>query len=186
MSITLIHIVSMKEGRHAAVRGLPPPSGLLPASRRHSRAPTRESMPLADGPPTTAGPSPRHPPLPPPPSGLLPRGGGLRWGQPRALGPRGDPSATSAPPPNASQPLPCLLKPAPEPVEGGLRDSVHWRTGPPPRFTSKCRKMSQNVALFQPSTRKSRDLRVKNLTIWAHSRPFWPISVQFLRSASHA
>ena len=39
----------------------PPPFGLLPTAPRHSRAPTRESMPLLSG---CARPPARHPPLP--------------------------------------------------------------------------------------------------------------------------
>ena len=38
----------------------------------------------------------------------------------------------------------------PEPVEGGLRDSAHWRAGPPARFTSKCRKSRRMSHYFNP------------------------------------
>ena len=149
-------------------------------------------MPLADGSPTTAGPSPRHPPLPPPPSGLLPRGGGLGWGQPRALGPRGDPRATSAPPPNASQPLPWPSKPVLSPSKPALsrlkgpRDPARWRAGPRPDLrvnVAKCRRMSH---YFAPPLVNPCNLRVKNLTFWAHFRPFWPISVHFRLTRRHS
>ena len=115
----------------------PPPFGLLPTSRRHSRAPTRESMPL-----------------------------------PARIAHYGEaPGATSAPPSNAPISLPCLLK--------DPRNTRRWRPGPSARFTSKCRKMSQNVALFHTPTRRMSLLRVKNLTFLAKTRPFWSISVHF-------
>ncbi len=60
-------------------------------------------------------------------------------------------------PPMPPIPLSCLSRPVearPEPVEG--RPETLWRRRPVSvgPFTSKCRKMSQNVALFHPSTRK--------------------------------
>ena len=141
--------------------------GAIGASPRHARAPTRASIPhprrrLASAPPRTVIPVRRHGnPCP------------LLSGCARA------PCATSAPPPNASIALPCLLKPVLSPSKGGFRNTRRSRPGPPAPFTSKCRKMSQNVALFRSPTRKLCNLRVKNLTFLAETWPFWPISVHF-------
>ena len=76
------------------------------------------------------------------------------------------------------------MSPEPEPVEGG-----HWHglaRRALARFTSKCRKMSQNVALFRPPLVNPCNLRVENLTIWADSRPFSPISVHFRLTRRHS
>ena len=64
------------------------------------------------------------------------------------------PGATSAPPTNAPIPLPCLLKPVLSRSKGIPETPGAGALACQPRFTSKCRKMSQNVALFRPSTRK--------------------------------
>ena len=72
------------------------------------------------------------------------------------------PSATTpAPPPNTLQPLPCLSAPVlslSKPVlslsKGGRLKPHALAPGRPARFTSKCRKMSQNVALFHTPTRR--------------------------------
>ena len=110
--------------------------GAMGASCRHSRAPTRESMPLISGCDTRPS---RQRPYPP----TMP------------------------------------VEACPEPVEGHPRNTRRWRPGPSARFTSKCRKMSQNVALFHTPTRRMSLLRVKNLTFLAKTRPFWPIPVHF-------
>ena len=141
----------------------------------------------------------------PPPSGLLHHGGGLRRGerirtgtrnppppsgaQPssfscadtgihapsrRDLAPRRDPPPRH--PPISSMPL-SPYHACPEPLEGSPPNPGVVRPGSPARFTSKCRKMSQNVALFHTSAPRLRNLRVKNLTFLAKNRPFWPIFV---------
>ena len=81
------------------------------------------------------------------------------------------PGATSTPPANAPIPLPCLLK--------DPRNTRRWRPGPPVRFTSKCRKMSQNVALFHTPTRRMTHFTSKKPHVFgqkpailAHSRSF--------------
>ena len=76
----------------------------------------------------------------------------------------------------------------PEPVEGPVlslsKGGRSERTAPagPGRQpdlrvnVAKCRRMSH---FFIPPLGECRTLRVKNLTIWADFRPFWPISVHF-------
>ena len=130
-------------------------------------------MPLPHVQPTTADPRRRL--------ASSPTGGGLRWGGEAGA------AATSAPPPNASQPLPCPVETCPEPVEA-CPEPVEGGTLEPPGAggpgrqpdlrvnVAKCRRMSH---FFIPPLGECRTLRVKNLTIWAHSRPFRPISVQF-------
>ena len=201
--------------RHDTRRSPRPRFGLLPASRRrHSRAPTRESMPLADGPPTTAGPSPRHPPLPPPPSGLLPASRRhsraptresmpLADGPPTTAGP--SPRHPPLPPPPSGllprggglrwgattrtrptrRPPPRHHSRAPEPVEGGPSNPDCARAGPPSRFTSKCPKMKMSHYFAPP---------LVNLEIceWKTSRfgpisgHFGPFSVQFRLTRRHS
>ncbi len=120
--------------------------------------------------------APPAPVRPPPPRG------GLRWGQPRALGPRGDPRCDIRPSP---QPLPTptmAVEACPEPVEEGPRDPAQWRPAPPARFTSECRKMSQNVALFRPSTRKPPTLTSEKPHVLG---PFPAILANFRSIPSH-
>ncbi len=96
-------------------------------------------------------------------------------------------AATSAPLPSAAQPLPCLSKPAlnrSKPVLSLSKGGRSERTAPagPGRQpdlrvnVAKCRRMSH---FFIPPLGECRTLRVRNLTFWADSRPFWPISVHF-------
>ena len=81
-----------------------------------------------------------------------PHRGGLRRGPPAPR--RHAPSATTpAPPPNTLQPLPCLSKPVLS-LSRATRNHLALSPGPPARFTSECRKMSQNVALFHTPTRR--------------------------------
>ena len=101
--------------------------------------------------------------------------------------------ATSVPPPNASQPLPCLLepvlsslKPVLSPSKGG-HSKPTW-PGAPGREpdlrvnVAKCLRMSH---YFAPPLVNPCNLRVENLTVWAHSRPFWPISVHSRLTRRH-
>ena len=165
MSTILIHIVSMKEGRHAVGSGLPPPLGLLPPP----------SGLLTHGGRIEEGGTNTYQDTDPPPIGraafvILVR----RHGNPRSLAARPPtteretPAATPAPPPNASQPLPCLLS-APETT--GLP-----RPAPPARFTSKCRKMSQNVALFHTPTRRMAHFTSKKPHVFGQNRAILAIS----------
>ncbi len=175
--------------------------GAIGASPRHARAPTRASMPhprrrLASSPNGgglrwgerralglrkwrgqrvhgAIGPSPRHARAP------------TRESMPLLSGCARAPGATSAPPPNAPNSLSCLLKPVLSPSKGASETRGAGAPGPPAPFTSKCRKMSQNVALFRSSTRKLCNLRVKNLTFLAETWPFWPVSVHF-RGSGHS
>ena len=138
----------------------------------------------------------------PPPFSLLPRGRGLRWGSDAlpccasgaggesmepwarlapsfpypdtgihapALRLRTSPGATPAPPTNAPIPLPCLLKPVLSRSKGIPETPGAGAPACRPRFTSKCRKMSH---YFGPPLVNPCNLRVRNLTIWARSRPF--------------
>ena len=109
-----------------------------------------------------------------------------RWRRPSIVGvrvaraARGIPAqrATSAPPPNAPNSLPCLLN-DPEPLG----------TGAPGRWPDlrvnvpKCPRMSH---YFAPPLVNPLHLRVENLTFWADSRPFWPISVHFRLTRRHS
>ena len=173
---------------------------------RHSRARHGNPRPLATGPPTTPLCRPSAPlpsfscpdtgthapgdrtadyaPTSPPSVILVPRHGNPRLPRPDRRHYMCEPRPRHQPlPPTPPTPLTCSLRPVeacPEPVEGRPETTWRRRAAAPSRFTSKCRKMSQNVALFRPSTRKLASLRVENLTIWADSRPFWPISVHFL------
>ncbi len=95
------------------------------------------------------------------------RGGGLRRGPPPPSAPHCDIR------PFLQRPHPPTIPPKPR---------RRARRGASARFTSKCPRMSH---YFAPSTRKLQSLRVENLTIWVETRPFWPISVHFLRSDTH-
>ena len=86
-------------------------------------------------------------------------------------------ATTSAPPHDAPIPLPYLLWPCRMPP----RNPASWRRGAPARFTSKCRKMSQNVALFHTPTRRMAHFTSKNLTFLTKTGPFCPVSVHSLR-----
>ena len=105
-------------------------------------------MPLPHVQPTTADPRRRL--------ASSPTGGGLRWGGRPAL-PRHPPL-----PPTPPNPYHALLKPALSPSKPALSLSKGGHSnhqalagrGSPARFTSKCRKMSQNVALFHTPTRR--------------------------------
>ena len=159
----------------------PPPSVILVPRHGNPR-------PLATEPPTT-------PLRPPPPSVILvPRHGNPRLPRPDRRHYMCEPRPRHQPlPPTPPTPLTCSLRPVeacPEPVEG--RPETHLapaRPGPSARFTSKCRKMSQNVALFRPSTRKlaqvtsgkSHDLD-RFPAILAHFRSF-PASGNHVRGA---
>ena len=135
-----------------------------------------------------------------PPFGLLPRGGGLRWRERPTLRlrkwrgrrvPRRDtrpspqrPSSPTMPVEACPDPVEACPEPVeacPEPVEGGGPKPPG--AGAPGRRPDlrvnvpKCPRMSH---YFAPSTRKLCNLRVRNLTFWAHFRPFWPISGHFL------
>ncbi len=102
-----------------------------------------------------------------------------------ALRLRASPRRDIRPSPQRPQ-LPIMpVEACPEPVEGGLPKHPALVPGPPARFTSKCRKMSQNVALFRSPTRKLCNLRVKSLTFLAETWPFWPVSVHF-RGSGHS
>ena len=116
---------------------------------------------------------------PPPPSGAQPSSfscadTGIHAPSRRDLAPQRDPHRDTRPFPQCPYPptMPVLnLSKGPPPNPGVVRP------GSPARFTSKCRKMSQNVALFHTSAPRLRNLRVKNLTFLAKNRPFWPIFV---------
>ncbi len=143
-----------------------------PPPLRHSRAPTREPMSPAHQSLTAAAWPPPH-------------RGGLRRGPPAPR--RHAPSATTpAPPPNAPPTPTMLVGPCPEPVgacrslsKGGRLKPHALAPGRPARFTSKCRKMSQNVALFHTPTRRMSHFTSKkphvfgrNPAILAHFRSF--------------
>ena len=103
---------------------------------------------------------------PPPPSGAQPSSfscadTGIHAPSRRDLAPQRDPPPRH--PPISSMPL-SPYHACPEPLEGSPPNPGVVRPGSPARFTSKCRKMSQNVALFHTSAPRLRNLRVKNLT----------------------
>ena len=132
-------------------------------------------MPLPHVQPTTADPRRRL--------ASSPTGGGLRWGGRPAL-PRHPPL-----PPTPPNPYHALLKPALSPSKpalslskGDTRTTRRWRAGSPARFTSKCRKMSQNVALFHTPTRRMPHFTSKK----PHDLgPFPAISAHFRSIPSH-
>ena len=118
---------------------------------------------------TVPAPAIRHPPCRAGQFVILVR----RHGNPRPLAERPPtmplaPAATPTPPPNPSQPLPCLLS-APE-TTGLPRPAL------PPRLTSKCRKMSQNVALFHTPTRRMSDFTSKKPHVFGQNRAILAIS----------
>ena len=78
-------------------------------------------------------------------------------------------ATTSAPPHDAPIPLPYLLWPCRMPP----RNPASWRRGAPARFTSKCRKMSQNVALFHTPTRRMAHFTSKKPHVFDQNRAFW-------------
>ena len=103
----------------------------------------------------------------------------------RALEPRHAPAAPAAP--SANTPSPPTMpvwepsKPVLSPSKGARRPRTpaRWPADPPARFTSKCRKMSQNVALFHTPTRRMARFTSKKphvfsrfSVIWAHFRSF--------------
>ena len=161
------------------------------APHRHSRAQTRESTPpRGETSHNGVRPPPRHPPIPPMP--LSPYHPARRLRHARAAlrhsraqtrestPPRGETSHYGVRPPPRHPPIPPMPLPpyhACPDASKNPRDPARWRGATQARFTSKCRKMSQNVALFRPPLVNPLHLRVENLTIWAHCRPFWPISV---------
>ena len=88
-------------------------------------------------------------------------------------------------PPTPPNPYHALLKPALSPSKGTLEPPGAGGPGRQPDLrvnVAKCRRMSH---FFIPPLGECRTLRVKNLTIWAHSRPFRPISVQFRLTCRH-
>ncbi len=123
-----------------------PPRAVIPVPRHGNPCPLRTDRPqrldLATPPAAPTAPVRASSPV-----------GEDEVGQPRALGPRGDPRCDIRPSPERL-PTPTMpVEACPEPVEGAPRPGALARRAAA-RFTSKCRKMSQNVALFQPSTRK--------------------------------
>ena len=123
----------------------------LPTAPRHSRAPTRESMPLLSGCARAPGATPA-PPTNAPYS--------LPW---------------------LLKPCPEPVEACPEPVEGDPRNTRRWRpwpAGPDLRVNvAKCRRMSH---YFDPSTRKPLQFTSEKTSRFGpETRPFWPISVHF-------
>ena len=168
MSNTLIRTVSIQGEAPCGGSGLPPPLGLLPLP---SGLLTHGGRIEEGGTNTYRDTATRPPPPPPivPAFVILVR----RHGNPRPLAERPPtmplaPAATPAPPPNALQPLPCLLS-APETTDLP-------RPAPPARSTSKCRKMSQNVALFHTPTRRMSDFTSKKPHVFGQNRAVLAIS----------
>ena len=121
-------------------RDLPLPSGLLHHGGRNEEGGTNTCRDTEPAPPSGAQ-----------PSSFSCADTGIHAPSRRDLAPRRDPPPRH--PPISSMPL-SPYHACPEPLEGSPQNPGVVRAGPSARFTSKCRKMSQNVALFHPSTRK--------------------------------
>ena len=89
------------------------------------------------------------------------------------------------------------LPPTPPPPYHACRTppeiTWRWRAGSAPRFTSKCRKMSQNVARFHTPTRRMAHFTSKkphvfcrNPAIWAHFRSIFGMRAVRCAQPAHA
>ena len=84
--------------------------------------------------------------------------------------------ARPAPPRYDIRPSPRCPYPPTIPVvalSNAPRNPASWRRGAPARFTSKCRKMSQNVALFHTPTRRMAYFTSKKPHVFDQNRAFW-------------